>query len=231
MLRVCVHQPDFAPYLGFFHRLLTADVFIVMDDVQFLRRGWHHRDKIKTPQGERWLTLSIEKGDYLQTLDNVRLAPPQQGWVEANLNSIRENYRKARHFERYFPALEAIYRSDAERLVPFNMRVLAFLMQALELHVDLRFSSEFKVPGTKSERLINLVTAVGGTHYYTGIGSRSYLDEALFNRAGLAVEWQDFNHPTYPQLHGAFIPYLSTLDLLFNCGPQAREVLRTCLVS
>lgn len=230
MLRVCIHQPDFAPYLGFFHRLLTTDVFIVLDDVQFLRRGWHHRDKIKGPHGARWLTLSIDKGGYHQTLTEVRLAPIEQGWIESQLNVLRESYRKAPYFESYFEELERIYYSGTDRLVPFNLQVLKFLMRALDLRVEMRFSSEMAVPGTKSERLINLVKTVGGTHYYTGIGSRSYLDEAMFVREGLAVEWQDFRHPTYPQLHGDFVPYLSTLDLLFNCGPQAKEVLRSCLV-
>ncbi|MBM3566310.1 MAG: WbqC family protein, partial [Alphaproteobacteria bacterium] len=95
MTRVVAHQPDFAPWLGFFDRLLDADVFIVLDDVQFLRRGWHHRDKIKTPRGPEWLTLSVEKCDRDTPISQVRLSPGRDVWGMENLNLIAENYRRA----------------------------------------------------------------------------------------------------------------------------------------
>jgi hypothetical protein len=227
--RVCIHQPDFAPYLGFFHRLLLADQFIVLDDVQFERRGgWHYRDKIKTPQGERWLALSTLKGALEQKINEVRLVPGV-AWRNDCLNLLSEHYRKAPFYGRYFPAVRDIFLADHTKMIELNMAILRFFWDIFDIRIDPVFSSSIPVPGRSSQRLIHLVKAVGGTHYLTGTGSRAYLDETMFRTEGIAVEWQDFHPPVYPQLFGPFIPNLSCLDVLFNCGPGAKDVLRSCL--
>lgn len=229
MKRVCIHQPDFAPYLGFFHRLLLVDLFIVLDDVQFLRRGWHHRDKIKTPQGERWLTLSIKKGDFYQKINQVILSENRDVWVTRHLNLLMENYRRAPYFDEYFPRIRSIYQTGFSKLVDLNLAFLQFFFEIFDTHVVTVLSSTLNVPGKSNQKLINLVKAVGGTHYLSGIGARAYLDEQMFADEGITVEWQQFQHPVYPQLHGEFIPNLSCIDLLFNCGPGAKEVLWSCI--
>ncbi len=108
MKRICIHQPDFVPYLGFFDRLLTCDLFIVLDDVQFIRRGWHHRDKIKTRTGDAWLTLPTRKADYTATIREIELALDPDAWVPKHLNLLRENYAACPNFDRYFPALDEV---------------------------------------------------------------------------------------------------------------------------
>lgn len=224
---VVIHQPDFLPYLGYFHRLLFADVFVVLDDVQFLRRGWHHRDKIKTRQGEAWLTLSIEKTDQTTLIRDVRLSRNPE-WIEANLNLIAENYRQAAHFAVVFERLEAIYRAGHQRLVDLNLALLKWLLAELGIDVRMVLSSSLAVSGTSNERLINLVKAVEGTDYLTGIGSKEYLREELFFDRAIQVQWQNFKHPTYTQLHGDFIPYLSAIDARFNCDKDTlRRMLRS----
>lgn len=227
MKRICIHQPDFLPYLGFFHRLVTTDVFIILDDVQFLRRGWHHRDKIKTPHGEQWLTLALQKGDYFQLISEVRLHPDQDRWVAENLNLIHANYQKAPYFAEYFPRIETIYRQGHQTMLALNLAFLDFCLEVFDLTVKTEMSSTFGVTTTKSERLLHLIEATGGTHYITGTGSRSYLDEALFEQHGILVEWQQYDHPVYPQVNGPFMPYLSCLDAIFNCGPQAKDLIRS----
>ncbi len=228
MKRVCIHQPDFIPYLGFFHRLLISDLFIVLDDVPISKpRGWTHRDKIKTPFGERWLTLPIQKHP-LQKINEVRLGKDGK-WEKEHLNLLKEYYQKAPYFDLYFPKVQDIYHTSDDKLSEFNMAFLRLFCELLGLKIETVFSSSLRVPGNKNEKLILLIKAVGGTHYLSGVGAKDYLDEPMFAKEGIAVEWQEFIHPVYPQLHGNFIPNLSTIDLLFNCGPGAKEILQSCL--
>lgn len=226
MKRVCIHQPDFAPWLGFFHRLLTSDVFILLDDAQYVSkgRGWHNRDKIKTPHGERWLTVSVENGPLSRRINEVRLSA-QTDWREKNLSLIKENYRRADHFEEFFPVIERLYASDVFRLVDFNVMFIRYFLEVFCIGITTIFASDLKVHECRNERLIQLIKRVEGTNYLSGLGAKAYLDEEMFRQAGIVVEWQDFRHPVYPQLHGEFMPNLSCLDILFNCGPMAREIL------
>src|SRR5713226_2920464 len=106
---VCIHQPDFVPYLGFFHRLLIADHFILLDDVKFIKDGWQHRDRIKGRNGSTWLTLSVRKGSHHQHINEVAMAENKK-WIDSNLNLLHECYSKAKYFSEVFPQVEAIYR-------------------------------------------------------------------------------------------------------------------------
>lgn len=225
MKTVCIHQPDFAPYLGFFDRLLSTDHFILLDNVQFIRRGWQHRDRIKTREGSGWLTLSLQKDDYHQRISDVRLAPGER-WIIENLALLRQSYAKAPCFDLIYPQVEAIYRAGYERLIDFNMALLNMALRLLSIDVQMSFASAYPVASSGSQRLLELVLAVQGDNYLTGPGSRDYLDEALFAQSGVSVNWQNFKHPTYSQLYGNFEPMLSCLDLFFNCGNEAALVLR-----
>ncbi len=226
---VVIHQPDFLPYLGFFHRLLAADVFVMLDHVQFVRdtsRAWTHRDVIKTPQGERWLTLSVTRAPHGTPINEVELAPGV-GWRDANLSLIRENYRRAPFFTELFPQLEALYSLQVHRLVDFNIASVALLLELFDLSLPTVLSSSLDPRGQKNELLVDLVGKVGGNRYLSGQGAKAYLDRSVFERAGIEVTWQQFNHPVYPQLHGPFLPGLSSIDLMFNCGAaEARRILR-----
>lgn len=228
MKRITTHQPDFIPYLGFFDRLLNSDVYVVLDDVQFIRRGWHHRDKIKTRHGEQWLSLSTRKGDYHQLILDVRLQEAKDEWIHRNINLISENYNKARYFDAHFPEIERIYRAGHERLVDINMAFIHHFLDVFNIDVKIVYSSDLGVDGRQTEKLIGLTRATGGTHYLSGTGALDYLDKAMFDEAGIALEIQDFHHPVYPQLHGDFIPQLSSLDCILNCGPNAKDVIRKC---
>jgi hypothetical protein len=228
MKPACIHQPDFLPYLGFFHRLLYTDLLIILDDVQFLRRGWHHRDLIKGSKGAQWLTLSIKKGDYHQNINQVILHADRDRWISNHLNLLRANYSKAPFFKAYFPQIEAIYRKKAVRMIDLNMAFLHFFFDLFGLDNQIVLSSDLGVEGKSNLRLINLLKSVDRRRYLSGIGARDYLDERQFQAAGIRVDWQRFDHPVYPQLHGKFIPNLSCIDILFNCGPEAEAILKSC---
>jgi len=228
-MRVCIHQPDFVPYLGFFHRLKIADVFIVLDDVQFLRRGWHHRDQIKTRQGAQWLTLSVQKGNFDQRINEVKLCTDQSSWIDRHLNLLSTNYNRAPFFCDIFEDVKKIYATGYNGLVDLNWTFIKYALNLFNIDIEVVFSSKLAVSGARNERLINLVKSVGGDEYLSGIGARNYMDKQLFEEAHIAVEWQSFIHPVYPQLFGDFIENLSYLDILFNCGAEASDILESCI--
>lgn len=227
---VVIHQPDFLPYLGFFHRFLHADLWVVLDHVQFLSgsKSWHNRDKIKTANGPAWLTVAVTKTPQ-QTPINKVLLSVDNGWREKNLNLIHHNYRKSSGFAEIFPRLEELFNLRVERLVDFNMASIQMLMDLLEVQVEFVFSSELGGEGEKSAMLVDICTKVAADSYLSGVGARDYLEPSCFSLNGIALQWQEFEHPVYPQLCGDFIPYLSSIDLLFNCGiNESRQILRQC---
>ena len=224
---VVAHQPDFIPYLGFFHRFLQADVYVALDHVQFARRAWTHRDKIKTREGARWLSLSVKKCPINTAIKEVELSAGKL-WRDDNLNMLCESYRQAPFFDIVMPAIQDVYRTPSQQLVDLNLQLLDLICEWLDIHIPRVRSSELAAVGTKSEMIANVVAAVDGTHYLSGIGARDYHDQEQFDRIGINVIWQDFHHPRYTQLHGEFIPYLSILDALFNCGPEGTaQMLRS----
>ncbi|MGE5340713.1 MAG: WbqC family protein [Candidatus Omnitrophota bacterium] len=211
---VTIHQPDFLPWLGFFSRWEMSDLLIILDDVQFLRRGWHHRDRIKTSAGVRWLTVPVKtKGRYDQKINEVRVSDDPE-WRDRHLETIKHAYGKAPNFNAVFETLSDIYSRKQEYLMDVNLALLTFGAQMLHITVPFQLASTFRIHSTKSQRLVDLVKCVGGDTYLTGQGSRAYLDDSLFEDNGIAVRWQTFEHPVYPQLHGDFEPNLSVLDYL-----------------
>lgn len=228
MTTICIHQPDFVPYLGFFQRLLISQHFIILDDVKFIRDGWQHRDRIKSKYGPTWLTLSMRRGSHQQLINEVELSEAPK-WIDSNLSLLRECYGKAPYFAEVFPRVEAIYRAGHRLMIDFNCAFLDLAMEYFDITTPISRASEYNVNATSSARLLALVQARQGDTYLTGTGSRDYLDEDIFRSAGVHVVWQKFKHPVYPQLHGNFEPMLSCLDVLFNCGRDAASVLRSTL--
>lgn len=228
---VVIHQPDFMPYLGFFHRLLRADLYIVLDNVQYVRgsRTMTSRDKIKTARGEQWINVSIQKPPYKIKINEIYLSKDND-WRERGLNLIKENYRKAKYFEEIYPEIELLYAYQCEKMIDFNMKSIIMLMKMFAIEsIEIKYASEWKVKGKNNELMINLVKAAGSHRYLSGIGARDYYVPELYKEAGIEVVWQQFEHPVYPQQFEGFIPYLSSIDLLFNCGiEKSREILRGC---
>ncbi|MGJ0318160.1 WbqC family protein [Aliarcobacter cryaerophilus] len=226
---VVIHQPDFLSYLGFFHRLLHADLYIVLDNVQFVSssRAWTNRDKIKTNNGEKWLTVSVNKAPRDTNINEITINY-EMDWLNQNLEILKQNYKKAEFFDEIFPYIGKLYSNKFEKLVDFNMESIYILNELLGIKIDIIFSSSLVSTKTKSERLVELLEQVQATHYLSGIGAKDYHKDEPFKKANVKVLWQDFKHPVYPQLHGEFIPYLSSIDLLFNCGIlKSREILRS----
>ncbi len=225
---VVIHQPDFIPYLGFFHRFLNADMYIALDHVQFVHsnRSWTHRDKIKTAQGEKWLTVSVKKAPRDTAINRIELSADTD-WRQDNLRLVEQNYRKAPYFAELMPEIERLYALPCRMLHEFNMASIEMLMDMLDVRIPWVWSSGLNPVGAKNELLVDLLQKVSATHYLSGVGARDYFDPIPFAKAGIEVVWQDFTHPVYTQQFGEFVPYLSALDVLFNHGIAAsREILR-----
>ena len=223
---VVIHQPDFLPYIGFFHKLLIADLWIVYDDVQFLRRGWHHRDKIKNHHGEQWITVSIGKAPRETNINQIKISSTEL-WKDKHLNLLKTSYSKSPYFSEIFPYIEQLYSKTYEKLIDLNMASITMLMKLFDITIKYEFSSQYPSAYRSNERIIELLQNSEATHYLTGTGSESYLKVDLFDKANFKVIWQQFTHPKYHQLHRDFIPNLSSIDLLLNCGiEQSRQILR-----
>jgi hypothetical protein len=224
--RLAIIQSCYIPWRGFFDFVRRVDEYVIFDDVQFAKRHWHNRNKIKTGQGTCWLTIPVEsKGKFEQKINQTRIAEP---WAQTHWRSISHAYAKAPFFKSYGPAIEALYQRAAEldHLSLVNHLFLSELARLLNILTPIRWSTELSGQGQKTDRLISLCLAAEATHYLSGPSARSYIDPGKFAEAGITLEWMDYaGYPEYPQLHGAFEPAVTILDLIFNTGPDAGHYL------
>ena len=229
---VAVHQPHFLPWLGYLDRMLQADLFIVLDHVQFERRNYQNRTRILLDGQPHWLTVPVMQHSQQERVVDKQIENPAKEelrwWGSNHYQTLSHANRKAPYFANYAPALRKILESRWERLVDLDRVLLDYLRDALDIRTPLLTSSELGVGGRRSELILNLCQAVKADTFITGMGaSRTYIDRQAFADAGIAVTSQEFVHPEYKQCGGgAFVPGLSATDLLFNHGPASREILR-----
>jgi hypothetical protein len=218
-------QPGYLPWLGYFDLVRRADVFVLYDDVQFDKHGWRNRNRIKCAQGVQWLTVPVRHGGLgLQRIVDVMIDDALP-WARKHVGSLRQCYAHAPYVERYLPELEETVSRPWRSLVELDVTVAALLGRWLGVEAEIARSSELGLGEGQSERLLELCRRFGATRYLSGEAARAYLDADLFAESGVAVEWQTYAHPVYPQLHGDFVSHLSALDLILNCGPDSAAVL------
>jgi hypothetical protein len=217
MKTVCIHQPDFMPWLGFYHRLSQSDLYVVLDSVQFIRQGWQHRDKIKTAQGAHWLTVPVKtRGLNRQLIRDVGIEE-KSDWQDLHLKTLRHGYARAPFFDQHYPPIADIYNRHHSQLMQLNLDLMFYFMGAFDIHIEVVFASHFLSIGTKTDLLINLLKKVKATSYISGLGAKAYLQEEKFKESNIDLIWQSYTPNRYPQLHGPFVPGLSAIDFLFNC--------------
>lgn len=225
--RVAIVQSSYVPWRGAFAMIARCDAFVFLDSVQFTRRDWRTRNRIKTPNGPLWLSIPVrQKGNYLASIDAMEVAEP--GWAAKHLRSIEGAYRRAAGFDAAIGAVREAYGAIAAEpmLSAVNQRLTRELCALLGIatlflrDVDLlpRATLEALDP---TARLVALAREAGATSYLSGPSARAYLDEAAFNAQGIAVDWMSYaGLPEYPQLWGAFEPAVSILDTLLTLGPD-----------
>jgi hypothetical protein len=228
---VTVHQPHFMPWLGYLHRMAKADLFVILDHVQFERRNYQNRTMIRVNGEPRWLTVPVVQRSQKERIDEKEIDNGLQGtprwWSTCHYQTLRHAYRDAPYMGEYAAELRRIFETSWGRLVELDDAVLGFLREAFGIRTKLVRSSELNVQGAKSELILNLCREVGADELLVGLGgSRNYLDKAAFAQHGVGLVYQEFEHPVYLQCGpGPFSKGLSAIDLLLNCGPDSRRLL------
>jgi hypothetical protein len=226
MKRVAIVQSSYIPWKGYFDLINLVDEFILYDDVQYTRQDWRNRNRIKTPRGSQWLTIPV-RGRFGQRIDETQIS--DSSWCARHWKSLTQNYRTAAHFDDYSDCFERLYRDVQDpRLSVINRTFLEAICSSLEITTRLSWSSDYDAEGAKTERLIGLCQATGATSYLSGPSAREYIEEDLFEDAGIALEYMDYaGYAEYPQLHGPFDHAVTVLDLLFNTGPDATRFMKS----
>lgn len=225
--KVAIVQSNYIPWKGYFDLIAAVDEFILYDEMQYTRRDWRNRNKIKTPKGAEWLTVPVvSKGRYHQRICDTEIQG--QDWRRSHWNAIQVNYRRAPHFDDIAALIEPFYKSaEHTHLSALNQSFIERIAGYLGMGTKISLSSDYRLADGKSERLADLTAQAGGSIYVSGPAAKDYLDESVFAEREIGVVWFDYSdYPEYPQLWGDFIHGVTILDLLFNCGADAPKYMR-----
>ena len=224
---VAIVQSSYIPWKGYFDLIRAADEFILLDDVQFTKRDWRSRNRIKTKDGLAWLTIPVHnKGRYQQRIMDTTISDP--GWSERHWQTIHSAYARTPFFDTHAPRVKSVYEHPpSDRLSDVNRSLIETVCQLLEITTPITWSSEYHPVEGRNERLIDLCVKAGATEYLSGPSARGYLDEAAFASAGVTVHFVDYSgYREYPQPYPPFEHAVSALDLLFCTGPNASDYLK-----
>ena len=222
-MRCAIVQPSYIPWRGYFDLIRRVDLFVFYDDVQYDRRGWRNRNRVKSPHGTRWLTIPVHaRGSQISNLPIHAIRTDETDWPRQHLQTLRYLYGAAPYFQQYATWLESIYASPPPLLADLTIAVVKDIAGFLGFG-GTRFvrSSELNARGNKTDRLLDVLRKVGATEYLSGPSARNYVDEQQFTREGILLEWMSYDYPEYPQLYPPYDPHVTVLDLLFMTGDRA----------
>jgi len=226
MTTVGIHQPQYLPWLGLIDRASRCDVFVVLDSVPYSKNYFYNRNKIKTANGPIWLTVPVlTKGQMGQPFTDTKI-DIRQDWRSKHWKSIVLSYRNASCFSEYQGFLEECLKREWPVLADLCLDTFQKLLTLFGIHTPVVRSSSMPLQGSKEELLLNICREVGASRYLSGPDGRNYLTPERWKEANIAVDFQSYVHPAYPQLYGEFVPNLSCIDLLFNCGDRSLTLLR-----
>lgn len=234
-MRLGAVQPGYLPWLGFFDQIARCDVFVLYDDLPFSRHSWRNRNKIKTAQGWCWLTVPvINKGLSRKAIREVEINN-QANWRRDHWEKIKHSYARAPYFQAHEAFFAKLYERPWRYLVDLDLEIIFYLIGVLGIETKIVVSSE---EGVETEyqrmrevrkdptgRVAFLCQRLGAQHFLEGALGRLYMDPSRLERSGITLEIHEYQHPSYNQLHGPFIPYLSVSDLLLNHGPDSLDIL------
>ncbi len=228
-MKVVILQPSYIPWRGYFEQIYKADLFIFYDDVQYDKHGWRNRNKIKTVQGEQWLTIPVHSKGVTEgiAIKDVRIDWSKK-WAKKHLKSFKFAYAKSPYLEKYYSWLEEIYARSDEYLADFTIETTIELAKMLGINETkfMRSSSLEGIAGTKTDRLIEILEKVGATHYISGPSAKDYIEDEKFADARIGLEFIEYDYPAYKQLYPPYNPYVTILDLLFMEGENALKFIK-----
>ena len=223
-MKVAISQPSYMPWRGFFDQVQKVDVFVFFDTVQYTRRSWRNRNRVRGKGDARWLTIPVRSKGLHENKTPIHAIQIEwaRKWSVSHRRTLEQLYAGAPFYPRYEALLDDVYARRPERLADFTIELTIDLARELGIR-DTRFvrSSELEISGQKTELVLSALQAVGATHFVNGPTARDYTDEDLLRRAGLSLEYMEYEYPEYPQLGEPFDAHLSVLDLLFMVGPEA----------
>lgn len=231
MKKVAILQSNYIPWKGYFDLIGMVDEFILYDDMQYTRRDWRNRNKIKTQSGLQWLTIPVEsKGKYYQKINETRVSG--HDWCDSHWRTLSVNYAHAPFFKDYSERISDIYLrcKEEDYLSRVNYLFLTEICDILGIRTKISWSSDYTLADGKTERLAALVKDSGGDEYLSGPAARNYIVDQVFEDAGIKLTYMNYDgYPEYPQLFGAFEHTVSILDLIFNTGADARKYMKSPL--
>ncbi len=219
------HQPVYLPWIGLFHKIALSDLFCYFDIVQYQRKDYNNRNKIKTSNRELWLSVPVESKNHLEK--NVsEILIVQDNWVKQHIKSIELNYKKTFFFDKYFPSLKTILINESQdTLGQLNLKLLEYFLQCLSINTPIVKASDYNFIGKGSDLVLNMCVNLKAEKYIFGKHGMDYANIEAFNREGIDIYFQQYNHPIYKQRGREFIPYMSIIDLLFNEGENSYNIL------
>ncbi len=224
-MKVGIIQSNYLPWRGYFDFIDDVDVFVFYDDVKYSHRTWRNRNQIKTTSGLVWLSVPVLHNS--ETLIEDAEIDNTSRWTEKHTRSIRLAYQKAPYFDRYAEEFFSLLTASEKTISGLNVKLCKWMMEKLSIYTEIRMSSEFAAKGDKYQRPLDILREMGATAYISGPAAKPYTDANAFDRAGISLEFKTYEYSEYPQLHGEFVSNVSAVDLLFNCGPDARRFLKS----
>ncbi|OGF45868.1 MAG: hypothetical protein A2231_07075 [Candidatus Firestonebacteria bacterium RIFOXYA2_FULL_40_8] len=225
-MKLSVHQPQYIPWLGYFDKIAKSDAFVFLDNVQYKKREFQNRNKIRTKEGFLWLTVPVmTKGKYDQLIRGVEI-DNTENWRKDHFEALRHNYSKAPYYGEHEEFLKNVYSKEWTKLAELNEHIIRYILNYLEIAVPLYTESKLDIEGFKTERLVNICKKLKADVYLSGQGAKDYIEEEKFTAAGIKLEYQEFLHPEYSQVYPGFESRLSILDLLFNKGKESVKIFK-----
>lgn len=225
-MRLVAHQPEYIPYLGFFAKVSLCDLFLVSDQLQYAEKDFQNRNYVKGRNGRTLLTVPITRGGRWERPIKEVAVDNSQRWSKKHWLTVYHGYHRAPYFGLYAPTLEEVYSKHWGRLCDLNLTLLRHMLDWLSIEVKVELASAYGLRESKTRLLIEMCEKTGADTFISGRGARDYAEVSLFAERGLRHYFFDFVHPVYEQRGGPFAANLSALDLLFNLGPRARDVVR-----
>jgi len=222
---LAAHQPQFMPWLGYFEKMLSSDVFVLLDDVQFKKNEWQNRNRVWSREGPQWLTVPVLH-EFPSEIRGVRINETTH-WRHKHVQTLTQTYAKAACFPEQWEPFRRLYEQKGQCLLELNLATIEALRRILDVSTPLKLSSELGVDGKSTERLVNLCRKLGAGVYLAGAGGKDYMDMALFEGAGIEVRFQEYAHPVYSQFDGPFVSHLSAFDLICHHGRESSKIMRS----
>ncbi len=225
-MKVGIIQSSYIPWRGYFDFIDEVDLFVFLEDVQYTKRSWRTRNRIKTREGLRWLTVPVHATYGTTLIQEVRV-DNSRNWTRQHAHALEESYAKAAHFREYANEFLVRLNSGFEKLSDLNISLTHWVMQQLDIRTPTMISHELAPRGRGTDRLLDILGKLNADCYVSGPSAKNYLEERKFREKGIRLEYKSYDYPDYPQLWGGFSSNVTILDLLFNVGPDSRRFLKS----